>query len=493
MAGLLGQGWEDPRSAAIMSLAGGLLKGDFGGGLLGASDAFAQAKDSAFKKQFMDMQMQNMQSEIEARRLKAAQAERQQQLIGSLFPGAIPGASAATGGAPTASQGAPAGGILGLSQQLGIPVEAIQADLAFNGGKKISELLAERSKPNWQNVNGNLVNTNAPGFQGGFQAGMSTSSDGKVTAWQPDGQGGVVVGAPRGALDTFSAYQGVSEGTRARFDPVQVQAPDGSTRFVPRSEVVRPQPMGGAEADRFAILSQELQRAQAAGNAGDVAAIQAEISRLPASARMGQSPSGLAVQGGYQATPSAAQAADAAAARERAVMDARAQAERQAGRNKKADQASDMVTNIQRARALLQMDPTGSLGGMAIDKALGAFGVVTKGGNVANALETLSGWLVANVPRMEGPQSNFDVQNYAIMAARVGDRTVPVEARLAALDELERIQQRYAHLNGGSGQTSSQPQAPIGGTPPAPMKGMVRGGYRFKGGDPSKQENWEKQ
>ena len=38
--GLLGNGFEDPRSSAIMALAGGLLKGDFGGGLLphGAGD-----------------------------------------------------------------------------------------------------------------------------------------------------------------------------------------------------------------------------------------------------------------------------------------------------------------------------------------------------------------------------------------------------------------------------------------------------------------------
>ena len=29
--------------------------------------------------------------------------------------------------------------------------------------------------------------------------------------------------------------------------------------------------------------------------------------------------------------------------------------------------------------------------------------------------------------------------------------------------------------------------------PPVPMKGMVQGGYKFKGGDPSNQANWEKQ
>ena len=38
-------------------------------------------------------------------------------------------------------------------------------------------------------------------------------------------------------------------------------------------------------------------------------------------------------------------------------------------------------------------------------------------------------------------------------------------------------------------QASSKPSEP----PPAPMKGMVRNGYKFKGGDPANQANWEKQ
>lgn len=69
--GLLGDGFEDPRSQAIMALAGGLLKRDFGGGLLGANQAFADAKQNAFKQRYMDMQMQNMQSEVALRNAQA--------------------------------------------------------------------------------------------------------------------------------------------------------------------------------------------------------------------------------------------------------------------------------------------------------------------------------------------------------------------------------------------------------------------------------------
>jgi hypothetical protein len=87
MAGFLGQGWEDPRSAAIMSLAGGLLKGDFGGGLLGASDAFAQSKQNAARQQFMDMQMRNLQAQEEQRRMQIDAERRKREALPGLFRG----------------------------------------------------------------------------------------------------------------------------------------------------------------------------------------------------------------------------------------------------------------------------------------------------------------------------------------------------------------------------------------------------------------------
>ena len=61
---LLGQGFEDPRSAAVMALAGGLLRGDFGGGLLGANQAYGQAvdrqtltQDRAFKQKLLEQEV----------------------------------------------------------------------------------------------------------------------------------------------------------------------------------------------------------------------------------------------------------------------------------------------------------------------------------------------------------------------------------------------------------------------------------------------------
>lgn len=101
---------------------------------------------------------------------------------------------------------------------------------------------------------------------------------------------------------------------------------------------------------------------------------------------------------------------------------------------------------IKQARELIPK-ATGSMAGAIRDVAGRAVGVSTDASKAAARLDTLAGWMVANVPRMEGPQSNVDVENYKTMAAKVGDRTVPQEERLAALDELERLQQKYSQIN----------------------------------------------
>ena len=106
-----------------------------------------------------------------------------------------------------------------------------------------------------------------------------------------------------------------------------------------------------------------------------------------------------------------------------------------------------LLTALTQAEGILKTGPTGSGAGAVLDAAGRAVGVSRDAAVKAGQLETLSGWLVANVPRMEGPQSNFDVQVYTTMAGKVGDRTVPVPERLAALDELRKLQNKYKSLN----------------------------------------------
>jgi hypothetical protein len=499
MAGLLGQGFEDPRSAAVMALAGGLLQGNMGGGLIGSQAAYGNAQNDAMKRQYMQAQLAETLAQAEQRKQQIANAQRQHEMQNQFLYGGAPQGGQAPAGGPGAMGGpggAPggAGGVMALSKQLGIPPEAIQADVVFNGGKKISELLAERSKPNWQNINGNLVNTAQPGFQGGFQPGMSASSDGRVTAWQPDGRGGLVVGAPQGAQETYGAYQGIQEGTKANYDPVTVTPQGQNPQMTTRGALVRnpaingrisPAEQAGRDTDRMAILQQEHGRAKtqlnAALSAGDQSAAaraQADIAALERE------------MGGRR--PSVGMPLQSEEEKLRASEGVKSDAKRNEAQTADATKSRDTLGNIKQARTLLAKGPTSSGAGAAVDSVLGFGGISRNAADVASQLDTLSGWMVNNVPRMEGPQSNFDVQNYKTMAGLVGDRSKPISQRTAALDELERLQQKYSALNGGnSGGATGDFDKPAKSLP-KPMVGMVRNGYRFKGGDPADKNSWEK-
>ncbi len=274
MAGLLDNIFatsaDDPRYAANMALFGNMVKGDFGGGLLAASQAGAQARQAQLDAHYKGLLGKNMESEIAQReakmRLAEQEAERRRRFMGIGVPepsagaagpapaGPMPMPSVAPGGMPgtPAPHGQPqSGGFTAqqISQKYGVPLEAVMADFEFNDGKEIAKLIEARARPNWQNINGNLVDTNAPGFQGGFQPGMNVSSDGRATMWQRDGKGGLVFGAPAGAQDTFKAYQDIQEGAKAGQDLVRIVGADGAERYVTRAQAVqasqpRPQPGG---------------------------------------------------------------------------------------------------------------------------------------------------------------------------------------------------------------------------------------------------------
>jgi hypothetical protein len=114
---------------------------------------------------------------------------------------------------------------------------------------------------------------------------------------------------------------------------------------------------------------------------------------------------------------------------------------------KKADQFLSVANQAKMLLEDAKNAPTASGLGAAADTVGSVFGYATDGSVPAAKLETLSGWMVANVPRMEGPQSNFDVQNYATMAGLVGDRTKPIEVRKGALAEVIKLQEKYKALN----------------------------------------------
>jgi len=92
--------------------------------------------------------------------------------------------------------------------------------------------------------------------------------------------------------------------------------------------------------------------------------------------------------------------------------------------------------------------PTQSLGGSLIDAVGGFVGKTPQGAAQADRLKVIGGALVLSMPRMEGPQSDADTKLYREMAGKVGDDTVSIERRLAALDEVEKIYSKYNKTSG---------------------------------------------
>lgn len=101
--------------------------------------------------------------------------------------------------------------------------------------------------------------------------------------------------------------------------------------------------------------------------------------------------------------------------------------------------------------------PTSSGVGSIVDSVGSFVGMAPKGAAQADQLRALGGALTSKVPRMEGPQSDKDVQLYREMAGQVGDSGLPIGRRLAALDEVQRLYGKYENLNRGVGVQGAPP------------------------------------
>ena len=245
-----------------------------------------QAQQNAEKRaqmqdQMMQVQMDNYRSEIDARKLAGVKDARQQALIESLMGGGSGQASQPTQGAPVAPSGAPQAGsqpgVIELARQYGIPEKAIQADMVFNGGKKIAELLAKHGAPDMQVTNGYAYDKNRVGA--GYLPSLSTSQDGKTSMVQIGLDGLPVVSAPKGAMETFGGYQGA----QAAFKPIKVFNPiTQREEYTNEGAVVggqRPAP-GGAPAG---YATEPQMRTTASGPMGaDPAALAREIKAVQA-------------------------------------------------------------------------------------------------------------------------------------------------------------------------------------------------------------------
>lgn len=116
---------------------------------------------------------------------------------------------------------------------------------------------------------------------------------------------------------------------------------------------------------------------------------------------------------------------------------------------KRAVQSGQAINIIDQAEKLIDKS-TGSYIGAGVDLAARAIGQSTAGADAAAQLKALEGALMMAQPRMEGPQSNLDVNLYRQMAGQIGDSTVPHDMKKAALGTIRKLHEKYAVPTGGS-------------------------------------------
>lgn len=153
--------------------------------------------------------------------------------------------------------------------------------------------------------------------------------------------------------------------------------------------------------------------------------------------------------------------AERAAAVEGAKAAAKTQAEVSAQQGVRTRDAGQVLSLLAEAEKLLPR-ATGSGGGALLDTIAGASGYATDGAKATAQLRTIAGQLVSKMPRMEGPQSNADVKMYQDMAGDLANPATPREQRLAALQTIRKLSQKYA-----AAQRSQPPRGPTASAPAA--------------------------
>ena len=127
------------------------------------------------------------------------------------------------------------------------------------------------------------------------------------------------------------------------------------------------------------------------------------------------------------------------------------------GPGAKIQDAKDVLSILDMAEPILKKS-TGSYLGAGIDAGAQAFGISTTGAKAAAELKALQGALVSKMPKMSGPQSDKDVQLYREMAGQIGDPTIPVATRQAAIETIRVLNEKYA---GQQGMEATQPKRRI--------------------------------
>jgi hypothetical protein len=184
--------------------------------------------------------------------------------------------------------------------------------------------------------------------------------------------------------------------------------------------------------------------------------------------------------GNYNPLSTPQQESAAVAGRARQEATAKAGAERQAVVDKRIAGSTSMLDALDMATPLVLV-ATGSLAGAAADKVASVFGYTPSGAEATASLRILSAKVMENVPRMEGPQSDRDVQMYREAAGQLGEPTVTRAEKMAAIRTIRQLTTKYAARNAGSPGEPAAAPAPTGNLTPEEQRELDTLRARFKG------------
>jgi len=141
-------------------------------------------------------------------------------------------------------------------------------------------------------------------------------------------------------------------------------------------------------------------------------------------------------------TPKASDMPDFQAEQERQKAIGEAAGKAAGSSQKKIIQAPEIERQLKMAEELL---PKATSGGAATKyrDIKGFFGSSTEGGMADSQLNVIGAALTSAVPRMEGPQSNYDVALYEKAAGDLANSSLPREVRLSAIKTIRDLNDKY--------------------------------------------------